>query len=313
MLYQHAYWGERTGLRIKEKSALDRTTEHHPRRPYTIDRWRLEEHEATRPTYAVHASSSKPYHDHPLPSQSPGNPKQSIESSEKTVSSRIDLRVAMVESNQSSRMKLTFPADHLLHLIYYNVFRGLILNKAILERLTIHFVPDGEHPKVFNINSLFPGYSAVIPAQPTLPACLHPTQLQTKIVHSTWIDLFPFPKMRENLIRWEAWFDHSDFINDMIGNLIDRESYSLPWASQRPPIVKRPVQLNGDDEFTSSRKGLIIWGEPYKPESWEATPGFLQKWSWAVEDCEELIRSSNCWRMTRGEDPIQFSVAGKKW
>jgi hypothetical protein len=60
-----------------------------------------------------------------------------------------------------------------------------------------------------------------------------------------------------------------------------------------------------DDEITATRNGLIIWGEPYRAESWEATPGFLRKWAWAVVGCEELIASTNRWRGVRGEGPVR--------
>lgn len=59
------------------------------------------------------------------------------------------------------------------------------------------------------------------------------------------------------------------------------------------------------DEVTAGRNGLIIWGEPHDMQSWEATPGFLTKWSWAVEGCEDLIAISNRWRNKRGEEAIQ--------
>jgi hypothetical protein len=44
-------------------------------------------------------------------------------------------------------------------------------------------------------------------------------------------------------------------------------------------------------------------------QSWEATPGFFAKWAWAVEGCEELVETSNRWRMKRGEEPLQLSVS----
>lgn len=41
-------------------------------------------------------------------------------------------------------------------------------------------------------------------------------------------------------------------------------------------------------------------------KSWEATPGFLAKWTWIVEGCEELVEISNYWRMKRGEEPMRL-------
>jgi hypothetical protein len=130
------------------------------------------------------------------------------------------------------------------------------------------------------------------------------------LVHPTWINLLPFPRMRDNLIRWEAYFDHQDFIRDLIGNLLDPVMISS--QSPMPPLAKRNVVprkldiiFNDDlDEINSTRNGFVLWGDPFREESWEVTPGFLRKWPWAVEGCEKLIQSTNRWRMLRGDKPI---------
>lgn len=83
-----------------------------------------------------------------------------------------------------------------------------------------------------------------------------------------------------------------------------------PAVIRRPPFLTPPSGIiDADDEVTSGRKGLIVWGEPHETQSWEATPGFLAKWAWAVEGCEELVETSNRWRMQRGEEPIRLSLS----
>ena len=37
---------------------------------------------------------------------------------------------------------------------------------------------------------------------------------------------------------------------------------------------------------------------------WEATPGFVRKWAWVLENCHQLIDSTNRWRAKRDEKPL---------
>ncbi|KAJ5105733.1 hypothetical protein NUU61_003080 [Penicillium alfredii] len=120
----------------------------------------------------------------------------------------------------------------------------------------------------------------VLPTRPSFPGPLAPTQAQMSNTHSSWISLLPFPKMRETLIRWEACFDHTEFVKDLIGNLMDHVHFSAPQSSQRPGLTLKLILSRGSDD--EARSGLIVWGEPYRAGSWEATPGFLCKWAWAV-------------------------------
>lgn len=80
-----------------------------------------------------------------------------------------------------------------------------------------------------------------------------------------------------------------------------------PKAMWIPPFTAK----GDEDEVTAGRKGLIVWGEPYDMQSWEATPGFLEKWAWAVGGCDELVKSSNRWRLMRGEEPMRFSESAR--
>ncbi|KAJ5093781.1 hypothetical protein N7456_009642 [Penicillium angulare] len=63
-----------------------------------------------------------------------------------------------------------------------------------------------------------------------------------------------------------------------------------------------------DDGLTAGRQGFIVWGEPHDLNSWEVTPGFLKKWAWTMQGCDELISSTNHWRGIRGEAPLRFSL-----
>jgi hypothetical protein len=129
----------------------------------------------------------------------------------------------------------------------------------------------------------------------------------------------PFARLRDNLIRREGRFDNFELWRDLVGDLM---SYTAaPWQRGKPfsfsATIPEIEQSRGlvlenyidTDELTAGRNGLIIWGEPHDMQSWEATPGFLSKWSWAVEGCEELVQTSNRWRVRRGAEPMRVSMS----
>ncbi|KAK9490668.1 hypothetical protein V1508DRAFT_424122 [Lipomyces doorenjongii] len=120
----------------------------------------------------------------------------------------------VLPSDQCLKKAYPLPADHLLHIIFQNALRGFYSNKDILSRLTIAFTANGEwaEPEFHSHHSVFPSYSVVFPTAPNIPGDLDPTPKQMSCAHSTWIDLLPFPKMRDNLIKWETGFDYLEFV-----------------------------------------------------------------------------------------------------
>ncbi|KAK4941603.1 hypothetical protein LTR10_018480 [Elasticomyces elasticus] len=66
----------------------------------------------------------------------------------------------------------------------------------------------------------------------SLPDSLKPTPLQLVKPHRKWIDRFPFPRMRDNLILLSEILDLDDFVRDLFGmsSLIFRhESGQATW------------------------------------------------------------------------------------
>jgi Domain of unknown function (DUF3425) len=53
------------------------------------------------------------------------------------------------------------------------------------------------------------------PAGPNIPESLHPTPLQMIAIHPLWIDKFPFPVMRDNLISAIGLVEEEDFLHDL--------------------------------------------------------------------------------------------------
>ncbi|KAH6712058.1 hypothetical protein BKA61DRAFT_609525 [Leptodontidium sp. MPI-SDFR-AT-0119] len=209
---------------------------------------------------------------------------------------------AILNSNTPPLNPNSFPvsSDHLLRLIHFNVFRGLITNKALLYGRTFQ-------TKV-NLDFVLPESRnlcdglALIRSKPgqALPTSLSPTYVQASIAHSPWINMFPFPALRDNLIKAEKDFDHEDLFFDLFGEMFICRAIE--------PISKevRVAEDELEDDVTARRKGLIIWGEPWDANSWEATPGFVNKWTWLLRNNHDLIESTNRWRAKRDEKPLAF-------
>lgn len=109
-----------------------------------------------------------------------------------------------------------------------------------------------------------------------LPVSLRPTQIQCEIPHHPWLDFFPFPRMRDNLISAGDKLDNGQFCVDVIGF----------W------------------DVSTESCSLLVWGEPSDPKSWEITEAFLKRWPWVVRGLPELIDSTNYWRTKRGQNSI---------
>jgi hypothetical protein len=66
----------------------------------------------------------------------------------------------------------------------------------------------------------------------SLPEALKPTPLQLAMAHRRWIDRFPFPRMRDNMILLAALIDLDEFVRDLFGmaSLLPRpEVQRLTW------------------------------------------------------------------------------------
>ncbi|TFA99419.1 hypothetical protein CCMA1212_008651 [Trichoderma ghanense] len=217
-------------------------------------------------------------------------------------------------------------SDHLLHLIHFNVLRGLSYNKKVIKPNALLECTGNASARLRRVLPHPLPETISSPSPLRLPESLAPTRLQLSCPHSNWIDVFPFPKMRDNLIRWENYFSHAEFLTDLLGNLISCMTAPPPRTSCGSRLLRARARIaahqgggEGDDcadndggaadDAPADRRGLILWGEPFHKDSWEVTPGFLKKWSWAVEGCGELIESSNRWRTARGETPLRMMLS----
>ncbi|TDZ15976.1 hypothetical protein Cob_v011072 [Colletotrichum orbiculare MAFF 240422] len=281
-------------LRIKEQ---DPDSVQRPR-PFQVRRWRVDEAENR---LSSTSSTSK------------GATATSIH--RPAPHTDIDTGTSAFTPKHAAPPSIIFPlsTDHLLHLVQYNVFRAFVSNKRTINTLLTGWDDSPPSRAICPIGA--PYYrddTVVYPLNPNIPLALIPTQLQQTQLHSSWINLIPFPGVRDNLIRHEGSFDHWDLLQDLIGEIMGvrlaRQQRSSAVAVSEPETIRilPLIEELDEDEATAGRRGLIVWGEPYDMRSWEITPGFLRKWSWAVEGCEDIVESSNRWRLMRGEEPMRI-------
>jgi hypothetical protein len=259
--------------------------------------------EAPKETKTKSALSNQlPFRDHPAQAEEPPNSDETHP--HRALASISAATAADKRSSPWINLRYCLLSDHLLHLIHFNVLRGLSYNKKVLKP-SAFLECSSTHASSTTLRRILPHMpdDKILTAL-RFPENLTPTSLQLSHPHSSWIDVFPFPEMRDNLIRYEGYFSHAEFLTDLLGNLINcmQGACDLPrkWTNALPG------SKDGDDAH--DRRGLILWGEPYQRESWEVTPGFLRKWWWVVKGCGELVESTNRWRTVRGERPLRMAV-----
>ncbi|KAE8363026.1 hypothetical protein BDV27DRAFT_165741 [Aspergillus caelatus] len=158
--------------------------------------------------------------------------------------------------------------DHLLSLPKYNIQRAIIDNTVAMG-MTMEWMNDDDAVSIFNI--LGPGIS-----ETHIPASLRPTIVQRRIPHHPWLDFFPFPNMRDNLIAVQDEIDDEELCHDLMAF----------WDTRNTGPM------------------LLVWGPSWVPGNWEMTPAFVKKWGFLLGGCEELLQSTNSWRLKRGERPL---------
>lgn len=121
----------------------------------------------------------------------------------------------------------------------------------------------------------------------TLKPDMRPTPEQITIDHHPYIDIIPFPGLRNNLIRRQGEFNEDEFFLDLVTGLVC-------WGGAG--VGKR-------DQNAST--GKVSTGTPWDPRSWEGQQWFVQKY-WHLLGGEEgdLVRQTEWWRSMRGEDPL---------
>ncbi|XEV07065.1 hypothetical protein FSHL1_012352 [Fusarium sambucinum] len=112
------------------------------------------------------------------------------------------------------------------------------------------------------------------------PKALEPTSVQKTVLHHPWLDIFPFPKFRDNAIL----ATDAEILDD--GELCEDVAEVNLMNTERP--------------------SLIVWGDASLPHSWEVSPLFLRKWGWLLRGCPEMLEATNRWRQSRGEKILHW-------
>jgi hypothetical protein len=103
-----------------------------------------------------------------------------------------------------------------------------------------------------------------------LPPAMVPTTKQLMVRHKPYIDMVPWPAMRDKILE--------------------------------PVVPIDELQLIGD--FLAS--DLQVWGStPWDLMGWEIGPKFAKKW-WFLID-EGMLLTTNYWRSQRGEQPLALA------
>ena len=103
-------------------------------------------------------------------------------------------------------------------------------------------------------------------------ATLSPTELQLRLPHFPYIDLLPFPSMRDKLLKYSECIDQDEIWFDLVMG------------------------------------GFIVWGvTPWDKRGWEVHADFRKKWWWLMTD--EVLDEANYWRIQRGEEKLDVRAA----
>lgn len=177
-----------------------------------------------------------------------------------------------LESQAARSYMLGSPnTDHLLTLSRLNI-QHAINHNIVSIGMTREWLKCDESISIFNV--LTPGFS-----EERIPTSLHPTALQRTKPHHPWLDAFPFPQMRDNLIAVEDEMDDDGLCRDLMAF----------WDTRNAGAM------------------LLVWGDAWDPRNWEVTEEFLWKWGWVVQGCKEIVESTNAWRRLRGERKVVWN------
>lgn len=119
----------------------------------------------------------------------------------------------------------------------------------------------------------------------TLKPDIRPLKEQVTVPHHPSVDVLPFPTLRKNLLTGAVVVDEEEFCHDSVNGL-------MCWGGAG---VGR-----GD---RNGATGKASTGRPWDHRSWDAKPWFIRKY-WVALGGEdgELVRQSEWWRSTRGEE-----------
>ncbi|KAF6823939.1 hypothetical protein CMUS01_10481 [Colletotrichum musicola] len=174
-------------------------------------------------------------------------------------------------------MDLPTPRD-LPFVTRLSTFDALVRN-ALMLCIPVEYLESEDQASLFN----FEGPSAPI-EDSGLPATLRPTALQRTVRHHPWLDLFPIPRMRDNILCGiqAGIYDEVVLCDVLCCELLD---------------------LDGPNNAA-----LVVWGEPWDAAGWEFSAQFFNKWGSLLRGCEGVLETTNSWRRKRGARCIEYNL-----
>ncbi|KAF7589224.1 hypothetical protein BBP40_004566 [Aspergillus hancockii] len=130
--------------------------------------------------------------------------------------------------------------DHLISLSRLNIWHAANEN-VIAAGMTASYLWADEAISIFNVP--YAGFN-----EDSVPASLRPTALQRAAPHHPWLDVFPFPRMRDNLIYAGDSLDDDELCHDLLGF----------WDTR------------------NTNATLLVWGTPWDPRNWEVSEAFAR-------------------------------------
>lgn len=126
-------------------------------------------------------------------------------------------KLAIIEFKQKLSLNHTIklrPPSDLLAITRLNVFTGLASN-AVAISISFFDLDRDDYVSPFNLQGPNPPgtYSPFFSA----PNCLRPTALQRAVIHHPWIDIFPIPGIRDDILRClsTTQLDEDELCNDL--------------------------------------------------------------------------------------------------
>jgi hypothetical protein len=122
----------------------------------------------------------------------------------------------IMQSNMAQEYFPLSPDHELLTLISHNVCRGILTNTSILAK-----APSTAFAAKSCCKGLYTFDLSVAIVE--FPPMLKPTSLQAQVPHLPWIDLFPSPNLRYDLISafMKSRFNLEELVMDLFGSLFE--------------------------------------------------------------------------------------------
>ncbi|CAH0017145.1 unnamed protein product [Clonostachys rhizophaga] len=188
------------------------------------------------------------------------------------------VRIFLDRAYQDWSLSRPVPKD-LPTLSRLNAFDALMRNAQILQ-IPVEALGSDDDDSPLLLTSRHSTGSQQLSGQ--FPDHLRPTELQKSVRHHPWLDLFPFPSLRDRILQGlqAGELDEDTVCDELCCDLLNLESKT------EPPV--------------------LIWGDSWQASQWEFSISFIDRWAVLLEDCQEILAATNHWRRLRGAEAFSL-------